>query len=98
MDFDGFDWNAGNLKKAKKHGVEVGEIEAFFEQELLILKDTKHSEKEERFIAAGYERDNRPMFVAFTWRAKLIRVISARFMHAKEGRAYENLKKNIQKS
>ncbi|MBN8555294.1 MAG: BrnT family toxin [Deltaproteobacteria bacterium] len=95
MDFDGFDWDAGNLEKSKKHGLKIDAIESFFSQELLIVSDGKHSSKEQRFIAAGISEKGRPMLVAYTWRNQLIRVISARFMHAKESKAYEKLKKNI---
>ena len=98
LEFDGFDWDAGNIKKSQKHGLEINAIENFFEQELLVLKDKKHSIQEQRFIAAGISKNNRHMLVAFTWRKHLIRVISARFMHAKETKAYEKLKKNIKKS
>ena len=58
-----------------------------------MARDVRHSDLEDRLIAVGRNAMGRPMFVAFTIRAKegrhLIRPISARYMHAKEARAYE---------
>ena len=34
--------------------------------------------------------DGRPAFVAFCWRGEKIRPISARYMHDREARRYEN--------
>lgn len=100
-EYDGFDWDTGNIRKAQKHGLSLGEIEDFFAQELLVTEDKKHSGSEPRLIAAGMSRKKRPMFVAYTLRLKrertLIRVISARYMHKKESELYENLKKSLEK-
>jgi uncharacterized protein len=53
----------------------------------------KHSADEDRLIAVGKTGMGRPLFVAFTMRTKdgrrLIRPVSARYMHAKEIAAYE---------
>lgn len=89
----GFDWDAGNRAKCVKHGVSIAEIEALFQGEPRIAPDTKHSTDEDRFIAAGRNGEGRPLFVAFTFRhddaGLLIRPVSARYMHAKEAKAYE---------
>jgi uncharacterized DUF497 family protein len=102
LQYDGFDWNEGNIKKAQSHGVSLGEIEDFFGQSLLILEDHRHSQTESRFIAVGLStRKERTLFIAFTLRKKdletWVRVISARYAHKKESEAYEKLKKTIQK-
>lgn len=64
-----------------------------------VAPDVAHSVAEQHFIAvgripAGEEGAGRAAFVAFTIRqvdgARLIRPISARFMHAKEVRRYED--------
>ncbi|MCM0607236.1 MAG: BrnT family toxin [Xanthomonadaceae bacterium] len=79
----------------------LGEIEDFLTQELLIMDDARHSQKEKRFIAVGLTKKKRPMLVAFTARTKggeiLIRPISARYCHKKEADTYETIKKNIKK-
>ena len=90
----GFDWDSGNKRNCRKHGLRLGDIEEFFRQpKLLIMSDMHHSRLEERYIAYGQTRKGRPMFVAFTFRIhngeQLIRPISARYMHEKEAREYE---------
>ena len=89
----GFDWDSGNRAKCQKHGVSVAEIEALFRISPRIAPDPKHSEDEDRMIAVGRTGAGRPVFVAFTLRTRngrrLIRPVTARYMHAKEVAAYE---------
>jgi uncharacterized DUF497 family protein len=58
-----------------------------------IAPDPKHSQREDRFIAVGRSGKGRLMFVAFTVREKegerLVRQVSARYMHKKESERYE---------
>jgi uncharacterized DUF497 family protein len=53
----------------------------------------EHSAEEDRSIAVGKTISGRPLFVAFTMRTKLgrrlIRPVSARYMHAREAAAFE---------
>ncbi|MAO38671.1 MAG: hypothetical protein CMK70_00060 [Pseudohongiella sp.] len=89
----GFDWDDGNARKSKdKHSVRQSEAEqVFFNQPLLILADHKHSQNEPRFHALGITDDRRQLHITFTLRGagSLIRVISARNMHRKERKIYE---------
>ena len=89
----GFDWDGGNRAKCQKHGVSIAEIEALFRDAPRIAPDPKHSEDEDRMIAVGRTSAGRHVFVAFTLRTKqrrrLIRPVTARYMHAKEITAYE---------
>src|ERR1035437_1454932 len=89
----GFDWDGGNRAKCQKHGVSIAEIEALFRNAPRIAPDPKHSEDEDRMIAAGRTGAERPVFVDFTLRsqthARLIRPVTARYMRAKEIAAYE---------
>ena len=93
MEFDGFDWDLGNRAKCQKHGLSLGQIEELFRGVILIGPDPRHSAAEERFRAIGRTVDQRSVFVAFTWRLRgkerLIRPVSARYMHQKEVAAYE---------
>lgn len=94
MKIDGFDWDSGNLfKNEAKHGLSRDAIEAFFAGKIWVAPDPKHSSQEDRFLAVGAGPSGRPMIVAFTFRLRadqrLIRPISARYMHAKEARKYE---------
>ena len=90
----GFEWDDGNRSKCQKHGVSVAEIEALFMQDPRIAPDPKHSTDEDRLIAVGKAGTGRGLFVAFTMRTKegrrLIRPVTARYMHAREIAAYEN--------
>lgn len=94
MKIERFDWDSGNsFKNEAKHGLTREAIEAFFQGRVFVAPDPKHSTLEERFLAIGRGPEKRLMIVAFTIRyregARLIRPISARFMHQKEARRYE---------
>jgi uncharacterized DUF497 family protein len=96
IDFDqiaGFDWDDGNSRKsADKHDVSQAEAESvFFNDPLIVIEDAKHSEREQRFHALGKTGQNRPLHITFTLRQNgtMVRVISARDMHRKERKAYE---------
>jgi uncharacterized protein len=94
----GFDWDKGNSRKnAEKHGVCQSEAEEiFFNEPLLVLEDSKHSQEEVRFHALGETDDKRLLHITFTLRQNgtLIRVVSARDMHRKERAVYEQVKKD----
>ena len=45
-----FDWDKGNVIKCQKHGVTLQEIEEFFQTQLHVAPDIKHSQEEERFF------------------------------------------------
>ena len=87
----GFEWDEGNLlKNWEKHGVSAPECEqVFFNKPLITGRDKKHSQQETRFFALGQTDTERLLFVVFTIRDGLIRVISARNMNRKERRVYE---------
>jgi hypothetical protein len=89
----GFDWDEGNRTKCQKHGVPMMEIEDLFAHGPRIAPDPKHSVDGDRLIAVGRTNTGRAIFVAFTIRTKgrrrLIRPVTARYMHAKEIAAYE---------
>jgi uncharacterized DUF497 family protein len=89
----GFDWDEGNiLKNWEKHGVSASECEQiFFNFPLIASPDEKHSLMETRFYALGHTDARRYLFIVFTIRKDLIRVISARDMNRKERRIYETL-------
>jgi len=87
----GFDWDTANQDKNwGKHAVSRGECEqVFFNQPLLLFEDVKHSQAERRLYILGKTNAGRLLFVAFTLREMLIRVISARDMSKKERKIYE---------
>jgi uncharacterized protein len=92
-DVSGFDWDSGNREKCQKHGVTISEIEALLSGSPGIAPDLRHSEIEDRYIAVGRTAQGRAVFVGFTFRVRegwrLIRPITARYMHRTEIDGYE---------
>ncbi|MGA2333155.1 MAG: BrnT family toxin [Syntrophales bacterium] len=92
----GFDWDEGNLlKNWEKHRVSASECEqVFFNRPLIARHDTGHSSDEERFYVLGQSDSGKRLFIVFTVRNNLIRIISAREMNRKERNAYRYYEKN----
>jgi len=90
-DCTGFQWDKSNIEKNwLKHKVNPVECEQiFFNQPFLVAEDLRHSQRERRYYALGRTDNGRLLFVAFTIRKNLIRVISARNMSRKERKKYE---------
>jgi uncharacterized protein len=89
----GFDWNDGNTQECLRHGMALAEIGSIFEGSPVVAPDLKQSAAEDRFLAIGMTPEDRRAFAAFTFRgaagARLIRPITARYMHEEEFKAYE---------
>ena len=88
--FKGFSWDEGNnTKNWKIHSVTNEECEqVFFNQPLQLYYDQKHSLDEDRFYVLGKTDAGRKLFLVFTARKDLIRIISARDMTKAERRLY----------
>jgi uncharacterized DUF497 family protein len=88
----GFDWEEANSgKSASKHSVSRAEAEQiFFDEQLLLADDVKHSQDEPRYHALGQTIEGRLLHVTFTLRDNQtrIRVISARDANRRERAAY----------
>jgi uncharacterized DUF497 family protein len=95
----GFDWDAGSSgKNWVKHRVTDSECEeVFFNSPFVVRRDSEHSDEEARYYALGQSDRSRLLFVVFTIRGKLIRVISARDMTRKEWRIYRTHAKTEEK-
>lgn len=86
----GFEWDQENIEKNwLKHKVSPVECEQVFFNQALVAEDLKRSQREKRYYALGLTDDKRLLFVAFTIRENLIRVVSARDMSRKERKKYE---------
>ena len=89
----GFEWDDGNNRKsADKHDVSQAEAESiFFNDPLIVVADLKHSETEPRFHTLGRTARDRLLHITFTLRQNgtMVQVISARDMHRKERKVYE---------
>ena len=92
-DVEGFDWDEGNRAKCQQHGVSVAEVEGLFSRPLLIIPDAAHSQAEKRLWAIGKTARGRSVFLVFTIRERagerVIRPVTARYMHRKEVKNYE---------
>jgi hypothetical protein len=86
----GFEWDEDNsVKNWERHRVTPEEAEdVFFHEPLVIRSDVRHSKREKRYYALGQTAGSRTLFVAFTTRQKLIRVISVRDMSRNEREIY----------
>ena len=91
-----FDWDRGNLEKCQKHRVAIDEIESLFHGDVTVFDDHTHSLSEQRLKGIGKTSSGRSLLVVFTTRVRegnrLIRPLSARFMHAKEIEFYAKQK------
>lgn len=86
----GFDRDDGKLHKNwERHRVTPEEAEdVFFHEPLMARGDGRHSKGEKRYYALGRTGAGRRLFVAFTIRGNLIRVISVRDMNIHERKIY----------
>ena len=91
----GFDWDDGNLlKNWEKHGVSASECEqVFFNHPLVTSPDVVHSSYEARFCTLGKSDSGKHLFIVFTVRSNLIRIISARDMNRRKGLRINTMKK-----
>ena len=88
LNFDWDEWN--NNKNEEKHGVSRFEAESvFFDANIVIFEDLKHSQIENRYIAYGSSHENRVLMIGFTTRRIKIRIITARPASKKERSVYE---------
>jgi len=87
---EGFEWDKGNFEKNwVQHQVAQGECEqVFFNEPIIVSNDEKHSQMENRLFLLGRTDSERLLFIVFTVRKKMIRVISARDMNKKERKHY----------
>lgn len=87
---EGFDWDEGNVTKNwEKHKVTRIECEqVFFNRPFVMGDDTRHSKREKRWYLLGKTDQGRLLFLVFTIRVNIIRVISARDMNKKERKQY----------
>ncbi len=87
----GFEWDESNAQKNwDRHRVTPEEAEdVFFHEPLIVRSDTRHSRREKHYHALGQTSSGRRLFVAFTIRRSLVRVISVRDMSRREAGVYE---------
>ncbi len=91
-----FQWDKGNrFKNERKHNISCEEAEqVFFDPNLIIFLDEKHSGSEKRYFALGATSTGDILFAVLTLRRKKVRVISVRKANKKEKATYEKFKTN----
>ncbi|MEO6877827.1 MAG: BrnT family toxin [Gemmatimonadaceae bacterium] len=92
-DASGFEWDTGNAPKVvARHLVQAGECEqAFFREPFVVSHAAAHSGVEPRWRALGQTAAGRALFLVFTIRGSLVRVLAARDMNRKERRYYAEI-------
>ncbi len=93
LECTGFQWDEGNADKNwNRHRVNRNECEeVFFNEPLIAAPDAEHSSSELRYYLLGRTNAGRRLFIVFTIRSGLIRVISARDMSRREEREYASV-------
>ncbi|OGR91442.1 MAG: hypothetical protein A2V88_06525 [Elusimicrobia bacterium RBG_16_66_12] len=91
----GFEWDTQNSDKIwRKHKVSPFECEQiFFNQPIVAAPDEAHSHTEARFYVLGRTDAERLLFLVFTARKNLVRVVSARDMSRAEREVYKSHEK-----
>jgi uncharacterized DUF497 family protein len=93
LEYDGFQWDEGNKNKIPQHGLTVEDVESAFYHIVSFSLDDRYDYGEDRFIAVCRLSTLRYVFISFTFRyvlqKKLVRPISARYMHMEEIKKYE---------
>ena len=86
-----FRWNNDKARlNLKLHRVSFEEAATVFDDpHTIIVGDEDHSDDETREIIIGYSGQNRLLFVSFTVREGIIRLISARKATPRERQEYE---------
>ena len=96
-----FEWDAAKASlNKKKHGISFDEAKTvFFDEKALVIHDSEHSDKEERFVILGLSSIARLVVVCHCFRHKdrIIKIISARKATKRESMQYQggNYEKRI---
>jgi uncharacterized protein len=91
-----FEWDDEKAKSNLiKHGISFDEAKSVFYDYFAIMSlDTEHSITEERYALIGYSINNRILYISFTERKNIIRIISSRKTTKNERSLYEKNYKN----
>jgi uncharacterized protein len=92
-----FEWDLRKSRSnAEKHGVTFMEAQsAFYDEFGLLLKDSEHSEREDRFLLLGLSSELHALVVCHCYRETdgVIRIISARKANRFERQQYTSRKR-----
>ena len=86
----GFEWDAGKAgANLKKHRVDFADAATSVEDPFALTTRDDSSEDEERWVTLGMSATGDLLVVVWTWRAEVVRLISARAAGPLERRQYE---------
>ncbi len=89
----GVEWDEGNRSKCQKHGMTIADVEHVLMEGRAIFVPARSGSDDERLVAIGVTAAGRYAFVVVTPRPHegrlMLRPVSARFMHGREIRKYE---------
>jgi hypothetical protein len=87
-----FEWDPEKAESnLLKHGVSFEEASTVFGDPLATtVRDSAHSDREERFLTTGLSSENRVLIVWHTERDNGLRIIGARGVTAQERKVYES--------
>ena len=92
MDIINFEWDENkNTINKKKHGISFEEAKTvFYDDNALMISDTKHSEQEDRFLLLGTSFNANLLVVCHCYRESdtVVRIISARKANKNEAQQY----------
>lgn len=88
FDGNGFDWDDVNIEHIARHGVEPWEAEDAILDPDRVGASARNAPGERRFAVVGVTEPGRMLFVVFTRREDVIRVITARDADGGEKRRY----------
>ncbi len=86
-----FEWDDEKAEEnATNHGITFREARGVFQDSGRVeIYDEEHSDEEGRYVAIGFSRAGRLLFVVFTPRGERTRIISARIADGQEEQIYE---------
>jgi len=83
-----FEWDGDNIGHIGGHGVSIEEAEQALLDEGRVPSPAYQTSGERRSAVLGSTEEGRLLFVVYTFRRGLIRVVTARDATANEGRSY----------
>jgi uncharacterized DUF497 family protein len=88
-EFEGFEWDEGNLKHATRHGFSREEIEGALTGDFVEVIEVYQRSKEERYSIVARSPSGDLLSIVVTVRGSRLRVITAHRLKRQKRKAYE---------
>ena len=87
-----YEWdNKKRTANLEKHGIDFADVNLLDWSRALIEPDTRHDYGESRYVVLAPRDDGRLMFIVFTLRGDVLRIISYRKANSREEKKYGTL-------